>query len=135
MSIIRTPGQDLRRATGMPKSSSASTAPPRNQPEPCVVRLSRETTVAPVVCTVSVLVTAAVPFGVTEAGLKLQVTPFGSVALSHRNETAWLKPFCGVTVNVMLPEEPCFTVSDAGLAKTVYDGVSCWNAIVVVAAA
>jgi hypothetical protein len=132
---IRMPDQNLRGAPGMPKSSSASTAPPGSHPKPCVVRLSRAVAVAPVVAIVSVLVTAAVPFGVTDAGLKLQATPFGSVELSHWNETAWVKPFCGVTVKVTLPEAPCFTVSDAGLAEIVYDGVGGWKAAVVVRAA
>jgi hypothetical protein len=62
---------------------------------------------APVVCTVSVVVAASIPSGVTDAGLKLHVTPMGRVDASHANETCSLKPFCGVTVNVTLPDEPC----------------------------
>jgi hypothetical protein len=119
----------------MTSSSSANVAPLRgSHPKSGFDCRLSDAMLAPVVATVSVVVTA-LPFGVTDAGLKLHVTPFGNVALSQLNMTAWLKPFCGVTVNVTLPEDPCFTVSDAGLAETVYDGVNCWNAMVVVAAA
>jgi hypothetical protein len=119
----------------MTSSTSAIVAPLRgSHPKSGFGCRSSDAILAPVVATVSVVATA-LPFGVTDAGLKLHVTPFGNVALSQLNVTAWLKPFCGVTVNVMLPEEPRFTISDAGLAETVYDGVACWKAIVVVAAA
>ena len=66
-----------------------------------------------------VVVTAPLPFGVTDAGAKLQVTPVGSVVLSQLKETAWLEPLMGVTLKVMLPEEPCLIVSAAGFAENV----------------
>ena len=56
-----------------------------------------------VVFTVSVLVTA-LPFGVTEVGLKVQVASAGNPV--HAKLTAELNPFRGVTVNVAVPLFP-----------------------------
>lgn len=48
--------------------------------------------------TVRVVVEEAVPFGVRDAGEKLQVASAGRP--EHANVTGWLKPFCGETVIV-----------------------------------
>lgn len=53
---------------------------------------------------------AAVPDGVTVAGLKAHVVPVGSP--EHAKLTAELKPYCGVTVRVAVPGLPDCTVSE-----------------------
>jgi len=66
------------------------------------------------VVTVRVVVTG-LPFGVTETGENAQLAPVGSPP--QVNDTAWLKPFCGVMVRVKLAACPCLTVevSEDGL--------------------
>lgn len=54
---------------------------------------------------------------VVEAGLKLAVTPVGNALVV--NATVPLNPFTGVTLMVLLPLVPWFTVSTAGLAARV----------------
>jgi hypothetical protein len=60
------------------------------------------------------VVEAAPAVGVTVAGLKAHVAPAGSP--EHANVTAPLKPFCGVTVRLNVPDAPEATVSDVGFA-------------------
>lgn len=50
------------------------------------------------------VVEAAPDVGVTVAGLKAHVAPVGSP--EHANVTALLKPFCGVTVRLNVPDVP-----------------------------
>jgi hypothetical protein len=69
---------------------------------------------------VTEVVVALVPFGVIEAGLKVQVEAFGNPV--QAKVTAELKPFAGVTVMVEVPLLPCATVSVAGLAATLKSG-------------
>jgi len=65
------------------------------------------------VAIVTTVVTAD-PFGVTLAGTNVHVASEGNP--EQAKLTAWLNPFDGVTVRVEVPEEPAFTVTEAGLA-------------------
>jgi hypothetical protein len=71
----------------------------------------------PVVWMVRVVETAAVPVGVTLAGLKLQLTPVGSPD-PQLKLTAWLNPPAGVTVRTVVPALPCAMLSEDGFAAT-----------------
>ena len=66
--------------------------------------------------TVSVVVEAAVPDGVTVAGEKLHEAPEGNP--EQANETAELKPPTGATETVVVALLPADTVCDAGDAAT-----------------
>ena len=66
--------------------------------------------------TVSVVVPAAVPEGVTEVGEKRHAAPEGSP--EQAKETAELKPFAGVIVTVVVPLPPEGKVRDAGDVAT-----------------
>ena len=84
------------------------------------------TVAAPVVAVaeaVSVRVDVAVPFagGVTGLVENADVTPLGSPEALR--VVAELKPFKLVTVMVLVPLDPCVTVSDEGDAPTVKSGV------------
>ena len=72
--------------------------------------------------TVSVVVDAEVPEGVTVAGEKLHDAPVGSP--EQVNVTAEVKPFCGVTDTVAVPFCPAVMVSEEGEAATVKLGVA-----------
>lgn len=72
------------------------------------------------VVTVSFVVEAAVPEGVTVAGEKLHDAPVGNP--EQVNETAEAKPFCGVTETVTEPLCPPVTVSVAGVTPRVKSG-------------
>lgn len=98
------------------QSAAASVAPGKSGLE-----LGRTAAVVADVVTVSVVVAAAVPFGVTVAGEKLHDAPVGSP--EQVNETAVSKPFCGVTDTVVWTLCPAVTVSDDGEAATVKSGV------------
>ena len=56
------------------------------------------------------------PEPVTEAGLKLALAPDGRADVTPK-ATALLKPFCGVTVIVLVPLFPCVTVTLLGDAE------------------
>jgi len=58
---------------------------------------------------------------VDAVGLKVAVTPVGSPLTE--NVTVPLKPLCGVTVMVLVPVAPSTTVTLAGVAARVKDGV------------
>ncbi len=112
----------VRRRDGSPNSSRQArlVAPPEShhRVRGVIAGRANPAVVAPVVVTVKVLVTAAVPVGVTLAGEKLQLTPVGRPE-PHENVTAWLNPPAGVTVKTAVPEPPCATVIEAGAAVTV----------------
>ena len=63
------------------------------------------------------VVEAAPPDGVTVVGLKEHEAPLGNP--EHAKLTAELKPFCGVTVNVVVPVPPAFAVNEVGDAAKV----------------
>lgn len=71
--------------------------------------------------TVSV-VEANEPDGVRVAGANLHAAPAGSP--EQRNETAEVKPFCGITKAVVVPLRPEVTVSAAGESATVKVGAA-----------
>lgn len=60
---------------------------------------------------------AGAPFGVTVGGPNVQLNPLGSP--EHDSDTAWLKPFAGVTVITVVPGIDFVAVSDAGFADSV----------------
>jgi hypothetical protein len=66
---------------------------------------------------VSCVVAAAPAAGVTVVGLNVQVTPAGCP--EQAKLTAELKPFCGVTVKVVLACPPDEALSDVGEAPNV----------------
>lgn len=74
------------------------------------------------VATVTVVIIAEFPFGVTVVGEKLHVLAAGSP--EQAKLTCWLKPYCGVTVMVAVPDCPGETVTVAGLELTVKLGAS-----------
>jgi hypothetical protein len=74
------------------------------------------------VAIVSVVVAVLVPFGVTVVGEKAQVLKAGNP--EHAKLTAWLKPFTGATLTVVVPGVPGLTVSVLGLKETVKLGAS-----------
>ena len=82
--------------------------------------------VVPDVLTVSVVVAAA-PEGVTVCGLKLHVVPAGKP--EQAKETFELKPPTSVTVIVVVPLCPAWTVRDAGLTETVKFGGMVYDAL------
>jgi len=63
------------------------------------------------------VVVAALPDGVTIAGLNAHVAPNGNP--EHAKLTAALNPFCGVTVSVVVPVPPPLTLNEAGAAPSV----------------
>lgn len=75
---------------------------------------SRDVVVA-VVLTLSFVVTAPLT-GVTVAGEKLHIDSEGNP--EHEKLTAVLNPLAGVTVIVVVPDEPAVKVIEAGLAAT-----------------
>lgn len=75
---------------------------------------------AAAVVTVSVVVEAAVPEGVTVAGKKLHDAPEGNP--EQANETAEANPPCGVTETVAVPLLPAETLSAVGVAATEKSG-------------
>jgi hypothetical protein len=77
--------------------------------------------VATSVATVSVVVAALVPLGVTVDGEKVQVLAAGSP--EQEKLTCWLKPSAGVTLTVVVPVSPAVTVTVVGLKLTVNVGV------------
>lgn len=97
------------------QNATASVAPGRNGLE-----LRRTAAVVADVLIVSVVVEAPLPEGVTVAGEKLHDAPVGSP--EQVNETAEVKPFCGVTEIVTLPLCPPVTASDDGEAAMVKFG-------------
>ena len=66
---------------------------------------------------VSVLFTLPLAGGVTEAGLKLHVAPAGRPVQERRDRRS-LKPLVEVTVQVLVPLPPCWTVRLDGLHET-----------------
>jgi hypothetical protein len=66
---------------------------------------------------VSVLVAALVPLGVTFAGENEQVVNAGRP--EQAKLTCWLNPLEGVTVIVVVPDDPPVTVREVGLNVTV----------------
>ena len=118
----------LRRALKSPPSPNRTTASR-------VSRSSRPNgdgawsgVIATFVAMVSVEV-AALPFGVTVDGEKLHVLAAGNP--EQVKLTVWLKPFCGVTVMVVVPDWPGLMVTDAGLKLTVKLGAptACVSAV------
>lgn len=110
----------LRLVTGSMNRKSAQTAIPlarRHSPldSRCSIAL-----VAAVVVMVNCVVTA-LPAGVTLAGEKTQLASEGSP--EQANVTAWLKPFCGVTVKVTNPDFPLLMERLARLEATEKLGV------------
>ena len=75
----------------------------------------RKAALAAVVLTVSVVVAAVLPLGVTDAGLKLHVTPDGN-ALQEKL-TCESNPFSGVTVRVEFALCPAAMVREVELAE------------------
>ena len=69
----------------------------------------------------SVLLAPAFAGGVSEVGLKVQVTPAGAPVQDR--STAELKPLRLVTVTVLVPLAPCKMLSEAGEATTAKSGV------------
>ena len=67
------------------------------------------------VVTVSV-VAADAPFAIREAGENEQLAPAGSPV--QANETAWLKPFIGITVSLNVADWPRLMVAEVGEAST-----------------
>lgn len=98
------------------QSAAASVAPGRNGLE-----LRRTAAIDADVVTVSVVVDAVVPEGVTVDGEKLHEAPLGSP--EQVNITAEAKPFCGVTDTVVVPLFPAVMVRDDGEAVTAKSGV------------
>lgn len=82
--------------------------------------LPRRAAVDESVATVSVVVEAAAPEGVTFAGEKLHEAPLGSP--EQLNVTAALKPFEAATETVVTPLLPAVTVKVPGEAVTVKSG-------------
>src|SRR5262249_3540697 len=70
--------------------------------------------------TLRLLVALPLAGGVTEAGLKLHDAPVGSPA--HDRETALANPFVEVTVHVLVPVAPCWTLRLDGLHDTLKSG-------------
>jgi hypothetical protein len=70
--------------------------------------------------TVRLLVALPLAGGVTEAGLKLHVAPLGSP--EQDRETALAKPFVELTVHVLVPLAPCWTLRLEGLHETLKSG-------------
>ena len=66
--------------------------------------------------TVRVVVTGP-PFGVTEAGTNAQLVPAGSPV--QANDTGWLKPPVGVTVNLKVADCPRLIVAEVGDASRI----------------
>jgi len=60
---------------------------------------------------------AALPFGVTVDGEKLQVLAAGNP--EQAKLTCWLNPYCGITVMVVVPVCPGLIVTVVGLKLTV----------------
>lgn len=121
------PPQALSPETATPIASSESVAKRRGFFQPtqqsvatnAMVEKSgreplRRTAVEESVVTVSVVVAATAPEGVTVAGEKLQEAPLGSP--EQMNVTAALKPFEAVTETVVAPLLPALTVKDPGEA-------------------
>jgi hypothetical protein len=77
---------------------------------------ARKSALFAVVVTVSVLVAAGTPLGVTEVGLKVHAASEGSPL--HAKLTCELNPFSGVTVNVAVPLCPATIVRLVGLTDT-----------------
>jgi hypothetical protein len=77
---------------------------------------ARKAALFAVVVTVSVLVAAATPFGVTEMGLKPHAASEGNPL--HAKLTCELNPFLGVTANVAVPLCPATIVRVVGLTDT-----------------
>ena len=77
---------------------------------------ARKAALFAVVVTVSVLVAAATPLGVTEVGLKLHAASEGNPL--HAKLTCELNPFLGVTANVAVPLCPATIVRVVGLTDT-----------------
>jgi len=65
-------------------------------------------------------VLAAAPAGDTVEGEKVQLSPSGCP--EQLKLTVWPKPFCGVTVSVLVADCPDLTVTLAGEADSVNDG-------------
>ncbi len=63
------------------------------------------------------VVVAAAPDGVTVAGLNEQLAPVGNP--EQAKLTAALKPFCGVTVSVVVSVPPGLRLSEVGKAANV----------------
>lgn len=93
------------------KRAQAAVSPPPAKGQ------SRKLLVGAVVAMVRLVVAAAVPLSVSLAGENEQVASLGSP--EQEKETAWLKPFVGVTLRVVEPLWPGVTESVVGLALTV----------------
>jgi hypothetical protein len=104
----------LRRTAGR-KSIAAANVPPCIQSHFNEGPDSPERIDGAVVVTVSV-VAADAPFAIREAGENEQLAPAGSPV--QANETAWLKPFIGITVSLNVADWPRLMVAEVGEAST-----------------
>ena len=87
-------------------------------PLPVMVNVNCPVGVVDVVVTLSV--EFVLPGGVTDVGFRVQVVPAGQPETVRA--TKLLNPLSAVTVTVELPEPPCVSVNELGLAESEKSG-------------